>query len=423
MPGTALHAGRRAAELDRLGAGEPVDVLVTGEGPVAAAAALDAATRGLSACLVTPGDLAGGAACLPVPVARAGYSAAVELRRLLRGTAPHLVDVQPRLYPRYRDGSAGLHARLRGTDAVRLAAGVPTSVLPPPRRIPPAEALALHPGLRRGGLRGGLLAFDGWIPEPARLALAACRSAAGNGARIIPHLPVESVLPTGVTATDAVTGVPCAIRARAVIRVRPPARLERWAVVRGGEAGAAAVCTPWRQWYPIGGERALQRPAAGDTLRTFDAPAPAPYRVRTTGGVVTVRGGDPLTARAAAQVAVDAAVREGKLDAGPCVTDRFPLAGAVPRERTGGVDAPPRLVGRYGTDAARITALGTVDPALGRELPGGVTPAEVVFAVRNEGALTATDVLDHRLGLALEPGPELTTQVETLVQRARNGLA
>lgn len=423
MSATALHAARRAAELDRLAAGESVDVLVAGTGPLAAAAVLEAATRGLSACLVTPGDLAGGTACRPVPRVRPSYPAALGLRWLLRFAAPHLVDVQPRLYPRYRNDSAAWHARLRTTDGFRVAAGIPADLLPPARRIPAPEALAISPWLRRAGLRGGLLAFDGWVPEPGRLVLAACRTAAGHGARIVPHLPVDSVLGTGVTGTDAVTGAPCTIRARAVIRVPPPERLERWALVRGGGSGTAAVCTPEQAWYPLGAHHALQRPVLRDALATFDAQVPTPYRVRTAGGVVTVRGGCPVTARAAAQAAVDAAVRAGGLDAAPCVTTETALAGAVDRERMAAVDAPRRLVARYGTDAARITALGTVDPALGRELPGTeITAAEVVFAVRNEGALTGADVLDHRLGFSIERSAESSARVETLVQRARNGL-
>lgn len=56
----ALNAGRRSAELQELGDGAPLDVLVIGGGITGAGIALDAATRGLSVALVEKHDLAFG---------------------------------------------------------------------------------------------------------------------------------------------------------------------------------------------------------------------------------------------------------------------------------------------------------------------------------------------------------------------------
>ena len=60
-----------------------------------------------------------------------------------------------------------------------------TSVLPRPRRIGAEEALAMSPTVRREGLDGALLAFDGQLVDDARLVVAVARTAAQHGARIL----------------------------------------------------------------------------------------------------------------------------------------------------------------------------------------------------------------------------------------------
>ena len=56
----SLNARRRAAEMDRLAAGEVVDLVVVGGGITGAGVALDAASRGLTVALLERGDLAMG---------------------------------------------------------------------------------------------------------------------------------------------------------------------------------------------------------------------------------------------------------------------------------------------------------------------------------------------------------------------------
>src|SRR5687768_13076534 len=58
-PNTSLNASRRRADLDHLASSE-VDLLVIGGGVTGAGVALDAASRGLSVCLVEAHDLAFG---------------------------------------------------------------------------------------------------------------------------------------------------------------------------------------------------------------------------------------------------------------------------------------------------------------------------------------------------------------------------
>ncbi|MEU0368784.1 glycerol-3-phosphate dehydrogenase/oxidase [Streptomyces sp. NPDC006283] len=120
-------------------------------------------------------------------------------------------------------------------------------------------------------------------------------------------------------------------------------------------------------------------------------------------GVVTVVGGKLTTYRRMAEDAVDAALVSGCLTAGPCRTAAVPLVGAASASTLARLDAPRRLVRRYGAEAPAVHALGLADPALGRPVVEGhpVTGAELVWAVRHEGALDESDVLDRRTRIGL----------------------
>jgi glycerol-3-phosphate dehydrogenase len=69
------------------------------------------------------------------------------------------------------------------------------------------------------------------------------------------------------------------------------------------------------------------------------------------------------------------------------------------------VRAPRRLVQRYGTEAAAVHALGTDHPRLHAPVVPGhpVTRAELLWAVRHEGALDEADLLDRRTRIGLVP--------------------
>ncbi|GGO90075.1 glycerol-3-phosphate dehydrogenase [Wenjunlia tyrosinilytica] len=120
-------------------------------------------------------------------------------------------------------------------------------------------------------------------------------------------------------------------------------------------------------------------------------------------GVVTAVGGKLTTYRAMAEDAVDAAVRTAGLPAGPCRTTRLPLVGAASRRTLDEVSGPDSLVARYGTEAPRVLALAEGRPDLLGPVAAGVTGAELLFAVRHEGALDADDILDRRTRIGLVP--------------------
>ncbi|MGW2646212.1 glycerol-3-phosphate dehydrogenase/oxidase [Streptomyces sp. NPDC001393] len=122
-------------------------------------------------------------------------------------------------------------------------------------------------------------------------------------------------------------------------------------------------------------------------------------------GVTTIVGGKLTTYRRMAQDAVDAATAARGLPAAPSPTAALPLVGAAAPARLRALSAPQRLVRRYGTEAEAVHALAATDPALAAPvLPGHpVTRAELLWAVRHEGALDESDLLDRRTRIGLVP--------------------
>ncbi|SIO88277.1 glycerol-3-phosphate dehydrogenase/oxidase [Nocardiopsis sp. JB363] len=118
-------------------------------------------------------------------------------------------------------------------------------------------------------------------------------------------------------------------------------------------------------------------------------------------GSVTVVGGKLTTYRAMAEEAVDAAVAEHRLPAGSCRTRELPLVGAASPEELDALEAPRHLVSRYGTEASAVVAEAEGDPELLVPVACGITPAELRFAVRHEGAMDEADLLERRTRIAL----------------------
>jgi glycerol-3-phosphate dehydrogenase len=488
MNRTSLNAQRRHKELAELAGGVQVDLVVVGGGVTGAGVALDAASRGLSVCLVEAHDLAFGTSRWSSKLVHGGlrylakgdvglaYESAAERGILMTAVAPHLIRPLPQLiplHPNVSSGQAGLAmAGLRAGDALRRAAGTPSTLLPPPRRIPAAEALALAPGLRRAGLRGGLLSFDGQLVDDARLVVALARTAAGFGARVLTRTRALHLHRHGVDVRDEITGDTFEIRARAVVnatgvwagelvdsvRLRPslgthlvvsaeslgirdtaitvpvPGETNRFALLLPQddgrlylgltdepldgpipdvpqvpesdvdfllEVGSTVLATTLRRTDVLGAYAGL-RPLVEGPSGTRSADLSRHHAVLTSNGIVTVVGGKLTTYRRMAADAVNAAVAElGGV--GPSRTKRIPLVGAASRRVLSTMDVPRRLVLRYGTEAARVAALAELDPDLGTPVGVGVTAAEVVWAVRHEGALDVDDVLDRRTRIGLVP--------------------
>lgn len=229
----ALDARRRTAELTALADGTPVDVLVVGGGITGAGIALDAATRGLSVALVEKHDLAFGTSRWSSKLVHGGLRylasgnvgiarrSAAERGILMTRTAPHLVSAMPQLVPLLPEMGRPSRALVRtgflAGDALRRLAGTPQAVLPRSRRVDAARAAALAPAVRRDGLDGGFLAYDGQLIDDARLVTAVARTAAQYGARILTRVAASAATATTARLTDRCTGESFDVSARAVI--------------------------------------------------------------------------------------------------------------------------------------------------------------------------------------------------------------
>jgi glycerol-3-phosphate dehydrogenase len=106
---------------------------------------------------------------------------------------------------------------IRAGDLLRLAARTRRETLPRPRRIGVTETLTLAPVVRRKGLRGAILSWDGQLEDDVRLVLAVARTAASHGAHVHTRVRVSDPVGDGAVLTDTRTGESRTIRARTVI--------------------------------------------------------------------------------------------------------------------------------------------------------------------------------------------------------------
>ncbi|MEU1916751.1 glycerol-3-phosphate dehydrogenase/oxidase [Streptomyces massasporeus] len=495
--GASLSAARRTRELTEATDGRVVDVLVVGLGATGAGAALDAAARGLDVVAVDAHDLAFGTSRWSSKLVHGGlrylasaqfdvaHESAVERGVLMERTAPHLVRAQPFVLPLTglvsRGQAALAWAGFRAGDALRLSARTARATLPAPRRLSPVETRHLAPALRPGGLRGGLLSWDGRLTDDARLVTALARTAAARHARVLTRVRALELTASGARVRDELTGEEGEIRARAVInasgvwagdlvdgiRIRPsrgthlvlrsehigplpaglhipiPGETNRFVLVLPQDDGrvyvgltdepldgpvpdvpdvpetdigflldvlGSVLDVPVRRGDVVGAFAGL-RPlldtsgtAHGGASRTADISRR--HAVLTSpDGVVSVVGGKLTTYRRMAEDAVNAAVDSRGLAAGPSPTAALPLVGAAAPRALAALRAPRRLVQRYGTEAPAVHALAGQDPRLAEPVVPGhpVTGAEVLWALRHEGALDEADLLDRRTRIGLVP--------------------
>jgi len=270
---TALNDARRTSELAALADGGTVDVLVIGGGITGVGIALDAATRGLSVVLVEKHDLAFGTSRWSSKLVHGGLRylatgnvgiarrSAIERGILMTRNAPHLVKAMPQLVPMLPSMNAPSRALLRmgfmAGDGLRVLAGTPSSTLPRSRRIDATRAVKLAPTVRRDGLAGAVLAYDGQLIDDARLVTAVARTAAQHGAKILTRVAASNATGTSVTLTDQRSGESLEVSARAVVNASGV-----WA----GEVDPSVRLRPSRGTHLVFDAAAFGNPVAALTI-------------------------------------------------------------------------------------------------------------------------------------------------------------
>ena len=301
----------RKVALTQLGT-EQFDVLIVGGGIVGAGALFDAQSRGLRAALIEQTDIAAGTSSRSSRLIHGGLryleqlhfglvAEALEERARLLRNAPHLVKLEPFLFPIYgwpliHQGFYGAGIFLYDLLGSRQGAGFA-------RHMGPAAAREFAPQLRPEGLQAGILYHDG-VEDDARLALAVVRSAMRLGAVVATGIRADAPLlengrAIGVHARDRSTGEALEIRASHVIdatgvwaahpdeRFAPVPGAARIVPSRGGHIvirrdrlqarggmtlripGRVVFIVPWPNHWVIGttdheDERSLDRPSAID---------------------------------------------------------------------------------------------------------------------------------------------------------------
>jgi glycerol-3-phosphate dehydrogenase len=208
------------------------DVVIVGGGIVGSGALLDAVSRGMRAALIEQDDIASGTSSRSSRLIHGGLRyleqfrfglvrEALSERSRILALAPHLVRLEPLLFPIY--GIPYLSKAFYDTGLTMYDVLGARHDGGWHRRLSMAETLDLAPTLRHEGLRGGLLYHDG-VEDDARYTLAVTRTAMADGGLVVTRVRATGLrsAPTygtleAVRAIDLVTGNDLEIRTRAVV--------------------------------------------------------------------------------------------------------------------------------------------------------------------------------------------------------------
>jgi glycerol-3-phosphate dehydrogenase len=218
-------------------------MVVIGGGATGVGIAVDAASRGYSTLLLEQSDFGKGTSSRSTKLIHGGVrylqqgnlplvmEALRERRRLLRN-APHLVRLLPFVVPAYRWWELpyyGTGLKLYGLLALEGS-----------RLLSRRQTLALLPGARPDGLRGGVQYFDGQFDD-ARLLIHLALTAIEHGAVLLNYAQVVEAAKGGVRFRDVETGEEYSAEARIVINAAGPFSD---AVRRMADPAAAPILDP-----------------------------------------------------------------------------------------------------------------------------------------------------------------------------------
>lgn len=208
---------------------QPWDMAIVGGGATGVGIALDAASRGYSACLLEQSDFGKATSSRSTKLVHGGVRylqqgnvslvmEALRERGILRRNAPHLVHDLAFVVPNYEWWEApfyGIGMKVYDMLAGRYGFGKS-------RLLSKAEVLERIPTLEQEGLRGGVLYYDGQFDD-SRLLIDLARTADEQGAALVNYAPVTGLehdadgFVSGLTFTDVESGQSHKISARSVI--------------------------------------------------------------------------------------------------------------------------------------------------------------------------------------------------------------
>ena len=231
---SALSPQGRASAIERLAAGEELDLLVIGGGVVGAGTALDSVTRGLSTGLIEQRDFASGTSSRSSKLIHGGLrylemldltlvrEALRERGLLLTRLAPHLVRPVPFLYPLTHHvwERAYVGSGIALYDAMAMSSGLGAG-LPRHQHLSRRQALRLMPSLKGSALTGAIQYYDAQVDD-ARHTMELARTASHYGAHVANRVAAIGFLRqgervTGVRAIDKLTDREFEIHARQIV--------------------------------------------------------------------------------------------------------------------------------------------------------------------------------------------------------------
>ncbi|HZS53971.1 MAG TPA: glycerol-3-phosphate dehydrogenase/oxidase, partial [Bryobacteraceae bacterium] len=219
---------RREDVLREISSTKEWDVVIIGGGATGLGAAVDASSRGYKTLLLEAHDFAKGTSSRSTKLVHGGVrylqqgnvklvlEALRERGRLLRN-APHLVHRLPFVIPAYERWEIPFYGI--GLTVYDLLAG--RESMGRSRIVSAAAVVNALPTVRREGLKGGIVYYDGQFDD-ARLAITLLRTFDDLGGTALNYSPVTALLKTednvrGVKASDLETGTVIEVAARAVI--------------------------------------------------------------------------------------------------------------------------------------------------------------------------------------------------------------
>lgn len=225
--------------------GKSFDMLIIGGGITGCAAAYEAASRGLTVCLLEKGDFGGATSAATSKEIHGGlrYLKNLEIklvreslreRRIMANIAPNLVHPLAHLMPLYN---------LKGWERASMSFGLtlydllsydrskawdPIKRIPAHRMLSASEAISLEPGIRTQGLSCAAVYYDCQSLMPERLTLAFLKSALRHGAQASNYAKAEGLMGAsqgrvqGVQARDLLSGRQMEIKSSLVINCAGP---------------------------------------------------------------------------------------------------------------------------------------------------------------------------------------------------------